>query len=320
MSLPRFVSLPVMLSPLVLGVEVSFTQEYPSKTVRIVAASAGSGGDSTARLIASGISGPLGQPVIVENRGTGFIPAEVVAKSPFDGYTVLVQGGSAWVNPLLQKAPYDAQRDFSPIILISRDVNVLAVHPALPVKSVKELIALAKARPGDLNYASASSGSTNHLAAELFKSITDTNIMRVPYNGGARAVTSLISGETQVIIMDAGLVLPHAKSGRLRALAVTSGEPTRLAPGLPTLTSSGVPGYESTGVTGMLAPAKTPTAAITRLNQELMRLISRQEVKDRFFDMGAETVGSTPDQFTAKMKSDIVKWSKVIKDAGIKAD
>ena len=298
----------------------AWCQDYPSKTVRLVASAPGGGGDFTARLIAGGISGPLGQPVIVDNRGGGFIPADVVAKSPPDGYTALIQGGSAWINPLLQKAPYDAERDFAPIVLISRDVNILAVHPSMPVKSVKELIALAKARPGHLNYASGSSGSTTHLAFELFKSMVGVNIVRVAYAGNAPAVTALVSGETQVIIMDAGLLLPHAKSGRLRALGVTSLEPSTLAPGLPTVAESGVPGFESIGVTGMLAPAKTPAAIVTRLNQEVMRYITRPEVKERFFNAGAEVLGSTPEQFSAMVKSDIAKWSKTIKDAGIKTN
>jgi len=258
--------------------------------------------------------------VIVDNRGGGFAPAEVVAKSPPDGYTALIQGGSAWINPLLQKAPYDAERDFAPIVLISRDVNILAVHPSMPVKSVKELIALAKSKPGELNYASGSSGSTTHLGFELFKALADVNIVRVPYSGNASAVTSIVSGETQAIVMDAGLLIPHAKSGKLRALAATSLEPSALAPGLPALAGSGVPGYESIGVTGMLAPAKTPAAIITRLNQEVMRHITRPEVKERFFSSGVEVLGSTPEQFAAMVKSDIAKWSKIIKDVGIKTN
>jgi tripartite-type tricarboxylate transporter receptor subunit TctC len=194
------------------------------------------------------------------------------------------------------------------------------VHPSLPVKSVKELIALAKARPGELNYASGTAGSTTHLATELFKSMAGVNIVRVAYKGNAPAVTGAVSGEGQVIIMDAGLILPHHKSGRLRALAATSLTPSTLAPGLPTVAESGVPGFESIGVTGLIAPAKTPAAIITRINQEVTRYINRPEVKERFLPAGAEVLGSTPEQFVEMMRSDIAKWSKIIKDIGINAE
>jgi tripartite-type tricarboxylate transporter receptor subunit TctC len=188
------------------------------------------------------------------------------------------------------------------------------------VKSVKELIALAKAKPGVLNYSSSGTGGSTHLAQELFKAMAGVNIVHVPYKGTAATITALVSGEVQLTINDAGLVAPHAKSGKLRALAVTSAMPSALAPGLLTVAASGLPGYEWVGTTGMWAPVKTPGAIIDRLNQEIVRLLNGADVKQRFFNAGAEVVASSPEQFAAVIKSDIVRMGKVIKDAGIKVD
>ena len=179
---------------------------------------------------------------------------------------------------------------------------------------------MAKARPGELNYASGATGGSTHLAAELFKSMAGVNIVHVPYKGSAPAITALISGEVQLTITDVGLVAPHVKSGKLRALAVTSAEPSALVPGLPTVAASGLPGYEAVGMTGILAPAKTPAAIINRLNQEIVRVLNMPEVKEQFFNAGVEVVGSSPEQFAATIKSEIAKLGKVIKDAGIKVD
>jgi tripartite-type tricarboxylate transporter receptor subunit TctC len=300
------------------GMSVVRGQDFPNKPVRLVTSTVGSGGDFTSRVIAPGMSGLLGHQVIVDNRGAGVIPPEFVSKAPPDGYTLLVIGGSVWIGPLLRKVPYDVVRDFAPISQVSRDVNVVAVHPSLPVKSVKELIALAKAKPGELNFSTGSTGSTTHLAAELFKSMAGINIVRIPYPGSE--VIPLIIGEVQLTIVDAGKILPHAKAGKLRALAVTSSEPTALAPGLPTVAATGLPGYEAIGATGMWAPIKTPAPIINRLNQELVRFLNTAEAKERFLSSGAEAVGSSPDEFGAKIKSEIIKTAKVIKDAGIKVD
>ena len=294
-------------------------QDFPNKPIRIVTAAAGGGSDTTARLIAQGISGPLGQPVIVENRPT-FVAIETVAKAPPDGYTLLVTGASFWINPLLQKLSYDAVRDFAPISLISREVFILAVHPSMPVKSVKELIALAKARPGELNFGSSTPGGPGSLGAELLKSMAGVNIVNVPYKGNIAAVTALVSGEIQLMVADMPLVVPHVKSGKLRALAVTSAESSALVPGLPTVAASGLPGYGLDGATGSWAPAKTPTAIINRLNQEIVRFLNQPDVKERILNAQAEVIASSPEQFAAIMKSDIAKWSKVIKDAGIKSN
>jgi len=309
---------PLCLMVLVFGVVSA--QEFPNKPIRVLTGAAGGGSDFASRIIAQGISGPLGQPVIIENRGSGALAAEAVAKAPPDGYTLHVNGALLWIQPLLQKALYDAVRDFAPISLLVREVNIVAVHPSVPVKSIKELIALAKSQPGKLNYAMAGVGGPQHLSVELFKTMAGTDIVAVPYKGTAASITALVSGEVQFTIVDAGTVMPHVKSGRLRALAVTTAEPSAMAPGLPTVAASGLPGYESGGVTVILAPAKTPAAIVNRLNQEIVRVLRTPEVKEKFFSAGAEIVGNSPEQFATAIKSDIVRASKVIKDAGIRVD
>ena len=289
-------------------------QDYPNRPIRIVTGSVGGGSDFTSRQIASGISGPLGQPVIVENRAS-IIASEVVSKAPPDGYTLLVGGAGVWLTPLSQKMNYD-MADFAPLSLISRDVNILVVHPSVPVKSVKELIALAKARPGELNY-SASLG-TALLASELFKSMAGVRMVHIPYKGAGPAITALVSGEAQLTINEAGLLAPHVKSGKARALAVTSATPSTLTPGLPTVAQSGVPGYEWVGMTHLLAPAKTPAAIVNRLNQEIVRFLNRAEVKARFLSAGTEIVASSPEELATIIKSDIDRITRLIRDAGLK--
>jgi tripartite-type tricarboxylate transporter receptor subunit TctC len=217
------------------------------------------------------------------------------------------------------KTPYDPVRDFAPVSLTNRSPNVLVVHPSLPVKSVKELIALAKAKPGELNYASASIASSSHLAAELFKAMTKTNIVHIPYKGSGAATIALIGGHVQLTFAAPGSVASTVKSGKLRAVAVTSAQPSALLPGIPTMAAT-VPGYESVAMTGIFAPAATPAAVINRLNQEVVRLFSQGDVKAKFFDGGLEAVGSSPEQLAAAMKSDMARMGKVIKDAGIRAE
>ena len=319
MSIPRLVAAMLPVGLLFLGTGVASGQDYPSKTIRILTGSVGGGNDTVSRLIAQGISGPLGQQVIVENRPP-LITTETAAKAPPDGYTLMVHGGAVWILPLLQKVGYDVPRDFAPITQISREVFVVAVHPSLPAKSIKELIALAKARPGELNYAATTPGGSISLSTALFRSLAGINIQAIPYTGNGPALTAVVSGEVQLIIVDAGATAPHEKAGRLRALAVTSAAPSALAPGLPTVAASGVLGYEATGMTVMFAPAKTPAAIIARLNQEIVRFLNRAEVKERFLNTGAEIVASSPEQFAAAVKSDIAKWEKVIKDLGLKVN
>ena len=319
MLLSRFVAGMLSVELMVLGAGVASAQDYPNKPIRIVTSGAGGGGDFVTRLISPGLAASLGQPVVVDNR-PGIIPAQFVSKAPPDGYTLQVAGGAVWIIPLLRETPYDMMRDFSAISLLVREIFIVVVHPSVPVKSVRELIALAKARPGELNFASPGPGTTQHLGLELFKSMTGVNIVHIPHKGGAAAITALMSGEMQALIYDWGVVAPHLKSGKLRALAVASATPSTLVPGLPTVAASGLPGYDVAGLTGIWAPAKTPGAIINRLNQEIVRVINLPDVNERFLNAGLEAVGGSPEQFAATLKSEIAKWGKVIKDGGIKVD
>jgi tripartite-type tricarboxylate transporter receptor subunit TctC len=296
-------------------------QEYPTRMIKIVTAAAGGGSDFIARIIAQGISPPLGQQIIIDNRGTGVLAGEAAARLPADGYNLTVQGGAFWVAPLLRKTAYDPVKDFSPISLVVREVNILAVHPSVPAQSVKELIAYARANPGKLNYSSPGVGSTTHLASELFKSMAGVNIVHVPYQGNQPAISAMMGNEVQMAIFDAGLITPQVRAGRLRALAVTSLEPSILAPGLPTMAASGLPGYESIGMTGIFAVGdKIPQPIITRLNQEILRLLAKPEVKEQFLKSGVELVGSTPEQFSEAMRADINKMGKLIKDLDLRVE
>ncbi len=297
-------------------------QDFPKKPIRIVTAEVGSTNDFVARLIAQGLSAGLGQQMVVENRGgaSGIIAAQTVAQAPPDGYTLLFYTSTLWIGPLLQNVSWDPVRDFSPITLAATSPNILVVHPSLPVKSVEELIVLAKARPGELNYSSSSTGASTHLAAELFKAMAGVNIVRINYKGGGSALNALIAGQVQVMFPSAGLVTPHVKSGRLRALAVTTAQPSALAPGLPTMAASGLPGYESGSIYGIFAPAGILATLINRLNQEIVRALNRTEVKEKFFNVGVEIVGSSPEEFAATIKSDMARMGKLIKDAGIRVE
>jgi tripartite-type tricarboxylate transporter receptor subunit TctC len=320
-KLSRFVLSVAALGAMVLGAGAACGQEYPNRIIKIVTAAAGGGSDFIARIIAQGIAGPLGQQIIIENRGTGVLAGEAAVKAPADGYTLTVQGGAFWIGPLLRKTSYDPVRDFSPISLIVREVNILAVNPAVPVQSVQDLIIYAKANPGKLNYSSPGVGSTTHLASELLKAMAGVNIVHVPYQGNQPAISAMMGGEVQMAIFDAGLIAPQVKAGRLRALAVTSLEPSALAPGLPTMAASGLPGYESIGMTGIFAVGeKTPKPIIMRLNQEILRYLGKPEIKEQFLKSGVEMVGSTPEQFAEAIRSDIAKMGKLIRDIDLRVE
>ncbi len=300
---------------------VVVAQNFPTRPVRVVTSDAGGGSDIILRAIAQGISGPLGQPVVVENRPGGVIAGEAVSKAAPDGYTLLYFGPALWLLPLLRtNVPYDALRDFAPITLGVIAPNVLAVHPSLPTRSVKELIALGKARPGQLNYGSSAIGTSNHLAAELFKSMAKVNFVRIGYKGGGAMLNDLVAGQIQLAFGVMTSTMPQVKAGRLRALGVTSLQRASKFPDVPAIAEAGLPGYESASITGMFAPAKTPEAIIKRLNYEIVQVLHRPDVKTMFLDIGVEPVGNSPEQFTAKIKSEIVKWGKIFKDAGIREE
>ncbi len=296
----------------------AWAQSYPNKPIRIVTAEAGSDTDTLTRLVADGLAVRLGQPVVVENRPAS-VRADIAGKGLPDGYTLLHTGGNFYVATLLQKTSYDPVRDFLPVSMTVRDFNILVVHPSVPATSVKELIALAKAKPGGLNYASGSVGGGNHLSAELFKSMAGVNIVRVPYKGGSGALNAALGGEVQMTFANPIAAEPHIKSGKVRALGVTSVQPSTLAAGVPPIGSS-LPGYESTGGTGMFAPAKTPAAIINRLNKEMVQIVNQPEVKQKFLNSGVEPVGNSPEEFAATIKSELAKWGKVIKEAGIRLE
>jgi tripartite-type tricarboxylate transporter receptor subunit TctC len=293
-------------------------QEYPIKPIRMHAAAAG-GPDFAARVIAPAISVPLGQQVVVENRPV-IQAVEFVLKAPADGYNLLIVSNPFFVTPLLQEMRYDPVNDFLPVTLVSREQNILVIHPSLPVKSVKEIIALAKSKPGALNYGSGSTGSSTHFAGELFNFIAGTKIIRIPYKGGGQAVIDLLGGHVQMMFATPASIAPHIKSGRLKALALTGTQRSALLPELPTVAATGLPGYEIVGLDGVFAVAKTPAAIINRLNQEFVRYMRTPEARDKFLAAGTEIQPSTPDELMSAMKSDIAKYGKLIKSVGIKAD
>lgn len=306
---------------MVMAAGPALAQNYPDKPIRIVTGGTGGGNDLVARLIAQGLTGSLGQQVIVDNRPSGTIPQEVVAKARPDGYTLILSGSGFWIVPILQaNVLYDPVKDFSPITVPTNTPNILTVHPSLPVKSVKDLVALAKSRPGELNYGAAGLGASAHLGGELFKAVAGVDIVRINYKSVGAALTGLIAGQVHMTFGTAGSLLPHVKSGRLKALAVTSAQPSPLLPDLPTVAASGLPGYDLKQVFGIFAPAKTPEPIINKLHQEIVQLLNRADSKEALTKLGMEIVGSSPDQLAAMVKTDMARWSRVFKDAGVRPE
>jgi len=298
----------------------AYAQEFPTRPLRIVTAAVGGASDLVARLIAQGLTASLGQQAIVDNRPSGIIPGEIVVAAPPDGYTLLFHGSSLWMMPLLQKVPFDPVKDLAPITLAASTPNLVVVHPAMAAKSIKDLIALAKAKPGALNYGSGASGASSHLAGELFKYMAGVNIVRVPYKGQGPAVLAVLGGEVQMSFATGSSVSGHIKSGKLRALAIATAKPSALAPGLPTVAESGLPGYESASNAGMFAPAKTSGRLIALLNREIVQALNRPEVRDLLFKDGTEVVGSSPQEFATSIKAEMASLGKVIKAAGIRTE
>ena len=319
---------PVLAFALALGVFGSTTaaaQSYPAKPVRIVVPfAAGGGTDIVARALGAKLGEALGQTFIVENRAgvAGAIGAEFAAKSAPDGYTLLMgSSGPIVLNPSLQaKLSYDPLRDFTPVALITTMPFLTVVHPSLPVRSVKELIAFAQARPGQLNYASPGSGSSTHLATELFKAMARVDIVHVAYKGVAPATTDLISGQVQMLTGDLNTLTPHVKSGRMRPLAVTGAKRSSVMPDLPTIAEAGVPGYEASGWFGMLAPAGTLPQIVRRLNGEIVNALASEDLRVRLAGLGGEVAGGTPEQFGDHLRREIAKWSKIIRTLGLKPE
>ncbi len=299
-------------------------QRYPVKPIRfVVTAPAGGGVDLMARQIAQNIAEGLGQQVVVDNRGgaSGVIGVEVVARSAPDGYTMMIAGNNFLIFPLLgEKVSYDPIRDFSPITLATVSPNILVVHPSVAASSVKDLIALARAQPGKLNYATGSSGASPHMAGELFKAMAKVDIVRVPYKGSAPAIADLLGGQVQLMFSTAVSVVTHIKSGRLKALAISSAQRSQVAPELPTIAESALPGYESGVTYGLLMRAGTPEAYVRMINRETAKYLQKTDSRTRLLAEGSEAVGGSPAEYSAAMKAEIRKWAKVIKDANIRVD
>ena len=302
----------------------ALAQTWPTKPIRYIVPFPPAGAtDILARFIAEKLSPALKQPVVVENRAgaAGAVGTEVVAKSPPDGYTILMATVAQSISETLYtKQPFSFARDLAPVALIARVPNVMVVHPSLPVKTVKEFIALAKARPGQINYASSGSGTSIHMSGELFKMLTGVNILHVPYKGSALALTGMLSGETSVMFDNLPASMPYIRSGRLRAVAITSARRYPGLPDLPTIAESGVPGYEASSWFGVVAPAATPRDIIVRLNAEVNRALNLPDMRERFADQGAIPAPGTPEDFGAWIRSEIAKWGKVVKASGAKLE
>jgi tripartite-type tricarboxylate transporter receptor subunit TctC len=304
---------------------VSAESGYPTRPIRIVDAfPPGGPSDLVARSINQKLSESMGQTVIVDNRGGagGVLGVDFVAKSAPDGHTLLIgPSGALTIQPTLNpKLPYNPQRDLVTITQLTNGPQIIAIHPSVPAKSVRELLALARAKPGQLNYASGGAGTANHLAVEAMKLAGDVDIVHVPYKGTGPALTGVLTGGAQMIIASLLATLPHAKSGRLRALAVTTTGRSNALPDVPTASESGLPKFETSSWHGMLAPAGTPRAIVTKLHAEFVQAITQPDVKDRLNAQGLDVVASTPEQFDAHIRSETAKYARVIKQLGLKAE
>jgi tripartite-type tricarboxylate transporter receptor subunit TctC len=318
----RFARLAVLLS-CALVASPALAQAWPSKTIRyIVPFPPGAFNDTLGRTIATDLSKALGQPVVVDNRpgGNSIIGTEAAAKSAPDGYTLFGAALPFSVIQSLYKTSFDVTRDFAGITLAGISANLLVAHPSFPPNTVKELIEYAKAKPGRINYGSSGNGTSVHLSMEVFKSMTKTFIVHIPYRGSAPVVTDLLAGQIDVMFDNVPNVIQHVRAGKMKALGVSTAKRSTLAPEVPSLNEAGVPGYDLSVWFGVLAPAGTPKEIVQRLNTEIVRILQSAEVKERFLKQGVDVQTSTPEQFDAFVRSEVGRWAKVIKDAGIRAD
>jgi tripartite-type tricarboxylate transporter receptor subunit TctC len=309
---------------LALFASLSFGQPYPSRPIRlIVPFPPGGSNDIVARMAATQLGERLGQPVVIDNRGGagGVLGTDLAAKSPPDGYTLLLISVAYAFGPALYKnLPYDPERAFAPVGILGSGAAALTVHPSLPVNTVQELIALAKAKPGTLNYASAGVGSLQHLACALFMIQAGIDVVHVPYKGGGPAMADVIAGQAQIVMPSLIQVVPHIKSGRLRVLGTSGTRRSAVLPEVPTISESGVPGYEAHNWWGILAPAGTPAPVIEKLHRDLTSVLSSRETEKRFETEGAEVVRMTPAEFGRFISAELAKWSRVAREVGIKAE
>jgi tripartite-type tricarboxylate transporter receptor subunit TctC len=330
---PAFLQRPLDLIPhpsslvllLLMAAAPSFAQSYPSKPVRfIVPFAPGGSTDLLARMLSRHLTESLAQPVVVDNRAGagGVIGAEIAARAPADGYTIVLGSpGPLTINPnLLARVPYDTLRDFAPIALATISPFTLVVHPSTPAQSVKDLLALARAKPGQLSYGSAGNGSVGHFSAEQFKALARVDLLHVPYKGAGPAVGDLLGGRLNLMFENLPTIIPHVRSGKLRMLAVGTKARSALAPEVPTIAESGVPGYESSTAFGVLAPAKTPAAIVSRLNREIVAALNSGEMKERLANQGLEALGGTPQQYAVHLRQELAKYGRLVKAAGIRIE
>ena len=314
----------IIIAGILLCAGRTMAQDYPAKPIRfIIPLAPGGGGDILARSIAQKLNEKWGQPVIVDNRpgGGGVIGTEVVAKAPADGYTILMIATNHTVNPsLIPKLPYDAIADFAPVTQLTASPNILVLHPSLPATSLKELIALARQRPGQLNYSSAGNGTAGHLAAELMKMMAKIDVVHVPYKAAPQALSDLVSGQIQLQFSNLMTALPHVKSGRLRGIAVTTIQRSPAIPELPTMDQAGLRGYRVDQTYGVVAPGRTPAPIIARLNGEIVNILKSPDIGQRMSAEGAMLVGNTPQEYLEYLKAELQKWTRVVKEVGIRLD
>src|SRR5688572_3408595 len=311
------------IAALILAASAMAQTPYPSKPIRfIVGFPPGGTNDITARALAPKLSEFLGQQVVVDNRGGAntAIASEMFVRLPPDGYTIMLNAPGHATNPSLLKLNFDSMKDFAFITLAAESQNLLVVHPSFPPKTVKELIALSKRRPGEINYGSSGIGTTVHLSAELFQYMSGVKWVHIAYKGGGPGLIALLSGEVSLYFGNVPTVIRQARAGKLRAIATTGKNRTPAAPEIPTVAEAGVPGYEVATFYGVSAPAKTPRPIIDKLHAEIVRALNSPDLKERLQGLGADPVGNTPEQYTAFMQNEIAKWAKVIKAAGIKGE
>ena len=301
---------------------IAGAQEYPSKPIRlIIPYPPGGGADILGRVVAQKLSGVLGQQVLPDNRGgaNGIIGTELAARAPGDGYTLLFPSSPHTVNvSMLPTLPYDTVKDFAPVSLVATTPYILVVHPSMPVRSVKELIAFAKARPGKIDYASGGTGGSPHLAMELFKSVTGTDFVHVAYKGVGPALVDVLAGQVQVFFANAAPAMPHIQAGRLRALGTSGAKRSAAAPGIPTVAEAGLPGYEASAWFGVIAPARTPRAIVERLNGEIVKLMRMPDVEERLTSMAADVRVSTPQEYARIIDADVERWGSLVRRLGLK--
>lgn len=320
----RFMFISAVVVASVFGAHAAWAQAYPAKPVRVVIPwPPGGSNDVVGRLVLQKLSQTMGQQFVVDNRAgaAGSIGAELVAKAPPDGYTLMVHSTTHLGNgTLYRKLPYDVVKDFAAVALLSAQPGVLTVHPSLPVKSVREFIALAKSRPGQILYSSSGNGSAPHLSMALFVSMAGINITHVPYKGGVPQVTALVSGETQASLATISTVISHIKNGKLRPLGVSSAKPSKTLPGIPTIAEAGVPGYEMAPWIGVFAPAGTPKNIIDRLNGEVNKALAQPDIVQKLEAQALDPWPATPEEFSAKLRTDFEKYAKLIKLSGARIE